>query len=62
MKIRLVGIIIGALVGILLGSGTGIVGSFGGVAGVYIFAALGAVIGFFASTDIWGLFRKLFRK
>jgi len=34
MRLRVFGIIVGAIVGLFLGGGTGIVGAFGGVAGV----------------------------
>jgi len=52
MKRRIIGVIVGALCGVLLGGGTGIVGAFGGLPGVYVFVILGAVIGFFATPDI----------
>jgi len=62
MKIRLIGIVLGVILGLLLGGGTGIVGAFGGVAGVYVFSILGAIIGFFAAPDITNFWRKLRRK
>lgn len=62
MKIRIFGLIIGALLGVLFGGGTGIVGSFGGVAGVYVFATLGAILGFFASTDVASFLSKFTKK
>lgn len=56
---RLVGICIGAFVGIFFGAGTGIVGAFGGVAGVTIFATLGGICGFFAVPDVVRTFERL---
>ena len=62
MKVRLIGILAGALLGVIFGGGTGIVGAFGGVAGVYVFALLGSLIGFFAAPDILKVFRKFLKK
>lgn len=58
---RLVGICVGAFLGIFFGSGTGIVGAFGGVAGVTIFATLGGICGFFAVPDVVRAFEGLGR-
>jgi hypothetical protein len=52
MFCRLTWTIIGAFIGAFLGAGTGIVGAFGGVPGLIVFAVIGGVIGFLATPDI----------
>lgn len=49
---RLIWTSLGALIGAYSGAGTGIVGAFGGVAGLLVFTVIGGVIGFFAASDI----------
>jgi len=49
---RLVGTIVGALIGAFLGAGTGIVGAFGGISGLIVFALIGGTIGFLATPNI----------
>lgn len=52
MRSRIILAFIGACVGLLLGGGTGVVvGGGGGMPGVYLFTALGALVGFFAAPD-----------
>ena len=51
MKKRLIAATIFALFGWLIGAGTGIVGLFDGIAGVWLFTSLFAVIGFFIAED-----------
>ena len=58
---RLIWTVVGAFVGAFLGEGTGIVGAFGGVPGLIVFAAIGGVIGFLATPDIHRI-RKRFGK
>lgn len=53
MKTRLLGLVIGALIGAFSGTGTGVViGGGGGMAGVWVFGILGAVVGVFAAPDV----------
>lgn len=53
MKARIIGLIAFGMLGLLLGSGTGIVGGvFGAVAGLFVFGAIGAVYGWSAGPDI----------
>jgi len=52
MVARLIWAAVGALIGAFLGAGTGIVGSFGGVSGLIVFALIGGVVGLFAAPDI----------
>jgi outer membrane lipoprotein SlyB len=58
---RLIWTVVGAFVGAFLGAGTGIVGAFGGVPGLIVFAVIGGVIGFLATPDI-NRIRKRFGK
>lgn len=64
MKRRIAGISIGATIGALLGAGTGIVGGFGGVSGMFVFAVIGGIIGLLAVPDARqiGSFLRSFRK
>jgi F0F1-type ATP synthase assembly protein I len=48
---RLIGIFFGILIGAFFGSGTGVVGSFGGEKGVIVFAVIGGIVGFFIVPD-----------
>ena len=53
MKARLVGLILFAFIGFLLGAGTGIVGGvFVGVPGVFVFTTFGAIYGWSGGPDI----------
>lgn len=53
MKTRMIGLVAFGMLGLLLGSGTGIVGGvFGAVAGLFVFGAIGAVYGWSAGPDI----------
>ena len=52
MNARMLGMLGGGLLGLAFGSGTGIVGLFGGVAGVFVFTPIGAIWGFSAGPDI----------
>jgi len=56
---RLTWTIIGAFIGAFLGAGTGIVGAFGGVPGLIVFAVIGGVIGFLATPDISRLGKRV---
>jgi len=59
MIARVIGTACGAILGAMIGSGTGIVGGpFGAVAGASIFTIGGAIWGFSAGPDIVGQFRK----
>lgn len=51
MKLRIFGSLAGCLLGAFLGTGTGIVGWFGGISGVLVFTMLGGLIGFLAAPD-----------
>ncbi|BDW84333.1 hypothetical protein MACH21_05100 [Roseicyclus marinus] len=60
MKARLAWAVVGALLGCFFGAGTGVVfGGGGGINGVWLFGPLGAVVGFFAATDLNGIWRKI---
>lgn len=53
MKARIIGAIAFGTIGLLLGSGTGIVGGvFGAVAGLFVFGGIGVVYGCSAGPDI----------
>ena len=58
MLVRLFGSLIGALIFTFLAAGTGIVGAFGGIKGLFVFPVLGAVIGFFAAHDISSFWKR----
>lgn len=59
MKARFAGTIGGALLGLFIGAGTGIVGGFfGGVAGVSVFTLGGAAWGFSAGPDLANIIRR----
>lgn len=59
MKARIAGTVGGALLGLFIGAGTGIVGGFfGGVAGASVFALGGAAWGFSAGPDLIGAIRR----
>lgn len=47
MKARILGIIIGALLGVVLGGGTGIFGGGWGMSGVKVFTIIGGFLCFF---------------
>lgn len=59
---RALGAGIGALIGVLLGGGTGIVGYGGGIAGSGLFTAIGAIIGFLLVPEVRRIGRKIRRK
>lgn len=53
MKTRILGSLIGAFTGFLIGGGTGIVGGvFGAIAGVLVFTTIGAAWGWSAGPDV----------
>ncbi len=62
MRKRLLWTFLGALIGAFLGAGTGVVGSFGGVSGLIVFAVMGGVIGFFAAPDIQRIINRIAEK
>ena len=59
---RALGAGLGALLGVLLGGGTGIVGHGGGIAGVGLFTAIGAIIGFLLVPEVRRIGSKMKRK
>lgn len=65
MKVRTIGLIVGTLLGAFLGAGTGVVvGGGGGMAGVWVFGFLGALLGVFAAPDVvrlWGRISGMWR-
>jgi len=63
MKTRILGSLIGASAGFLVGGGTGIVGGvFGAIAGVLVFTAIGAAWGWSAGPDLVRAIQKWRRK
>jgi hypothetical protein len=63
MKDRFIGSAILAIIGLLVGSGTGIVGgAFGAVAGVFVFMIIGAAWGWSAGLDIMHVARRWKKK
>ena len=63
MKARILGTIGGAMLGLFVGSGTGIVGGvFGGIAGATIFMVGGAAWGFSAGPDVASQIRRRWPK
>ena len=63
MKIRILGSVVGALAGFLVGGGTGIVGGvFGAMAGVLVFTTIGAAWGWSAGPDLERAIQKWRRK
>lgn len=61
MRNRIIGIVVGAICGAFLGAGTGVVGEFGGVSGLIVFALIGGIVGFFAVPDAVRLTARLGR-
>jgi len=62
MKARIIGLIFFGIVGLLIGSGTGIVGGvFGAVAGLFIFGVIGAIYGWSAGPDIVKFITKILK-
>lgn len=61
MRHRIIGIVVGAICGAFLGAGTGVVGAFGGVSGLNVFALIGGIVGFFGVPDAVRLTAKLGR-
>lgn len=57
LRIRLVGMAIGAVLGAYLGSATGLVGYGSGVSGLWVFALLFGAIGFLAAGEIRNRFK-----
>lgn len=61
MNARILGAVVGGVIGFLVGSGTGIVGGpFVAVAGVSVFCAIGVFWGLSAGPDFAKLLKKLF--
>lgn len=59
----MIGALIFSILGLLAGSGTGIVGGvFGAIAGVGVFAVIGAIYGWSTGPDIAALISRLRRK
>ncbi len=65
MKVRLLGLVIGALIGAFLGTGTGVViGGGGGLRGLWVFSALFGIISLFAAPDVvrlWGWLKGMWK-
>lgn len=64
MYSRIIGVAVGAVIGLLVGLGTGIVGllGFAGLAGWYVFALIGSAFGFIAVPDFKRAVRSLSKK
>lgn len=63
IKVRIIGLVAFGMLGLLLGSGTEIVGGvFGAVAGLFVFSVIGAIYGWSAGPDIAKFIAKFLKR
>jgi hypothetical protein len=59
---RKIGALVGLAMGFFMGSGTGVVGLFGGIPGFWLFFVIGGVLGWYVAPDVMRLKQFVFRR